>query len=101
MKAYERRKSFDEETLTIVVIICMCTFKHGEKMHVESYAVLHGGGRSEYETLESRSEHDTLDGTEVSRNRKRSQCNDAIETGLASRPAHRRLSRFTLVSSYD
>ena len=33
---------FDEETFTFVVIICMCTFKHGEKMHVESHAVLQG-----------------------------------------------------------
>jgi hypothetical protein len=46
----------------------MCTFKHGEKMHVESHAVL-WDGRSEHDTLESRSEDDTLEGIEVSRSR--------------------------------
>jgi hypothetical protein len=50
-------------------------------MHVESHAVTGGGG----------SGHETLEGTK-SRN---------IETGLASRPAYRRLSHFTLVYGYD
>jgi hypothetical protein len=79
-----------EETLTIVETICMCILTHGVKMHVESHAVTQG-----VVGVVTR-----LWREQKSRNRKYPSCHEAIETGLASRPAHRRLSHFTLVSGY-